>query len=148
MDCPLVSGTSTQLTCRIGLGSGLFANYPYNVDVLVANQGYALTSETYELRFVPKITSLSPNVGSVAGGTKIVIQGDGFLARSTVVFIDQYPFYVGNRATVTGSTIEIDTDFPYGTEGTVFLRFFQSQCQERLRSRSYLYHKVRIIFIH
>lgn len=75
VECALVSSSTTELTCRIGASSGLYPNYPYAVDILVANQGYALVSNTFELKFVPKVNSFSPNIGSVAGGTKVIIEG-------------------------------------------------------------------------
>lgn len=78
VDCALVSGSMGQLTCRLGANSGLYPNYLYGVEVLVANQGYALVGKTFEVGFVPKVDSVSPNVGSSAGGTKIRIQGEIF----------------------------------------------------------------------
>lgn len=74
--CAVTSSSSTQITCRIPANSGLYPNYPYNLEVLVANKGYALADQTFQMKFLPKVDSFTPNTGSVAGGTKILIQGE------------------------------------------------------------------------
>lgn len=74
--CVLTASSTTQITCRIPADSGLYPNYPYMLEVLVANQGYALAAETFEMKFVPKVDFFTPNSGSVAGGTRILIQGE------------------------------------------------------------------------
>lgn len=61
------------------------------------------------MNFLPKVTSLSTNTGSTAGGTKVVINGDGFLPSATVAFIGTVPYYIGKNAHITHNTIEINT---------------------------------------
>jgi hypothetical protein len=57
--CRLYSSSSTELTCKIGIGSGLFSNKFYEIEVLIKNQGYALHTDFYEITFLPVIVSVS-----------------------------------------------------------------------------------------
>lgn len=59
--------------------------------------------------FIPKVTTMMPHVGSVAGGTKMTLEGDGFLTKSTLVMIGQVPYYDGHNARINGSHIELNT---------------------------------------
>ena len=102
--CVPDSSSTTQLVCHIGLNSGLYANYDYQVEVLIKNSGYAIQETNFLVKFLPKVTSFTPRIGSVAGGTKVRIEGDGFLEKATVVIIGQTPYYENAKNVITNST--------------------------------------------
>jgi hypothetical protein len=58
-------------------------NKLYSIEVYVANQGYALPqSDVYsQISFRPVINRVTPNKGSILGGTLLTIYGDGFTAE-------------------------------------------------------------------
>ena len=93
MPCNLTSSSATQLVCQLGANSGLYANFNYNLEVLVKGKGYALQGDTFQLQFTPKVDSLSATTGSVAGGTQLIISGDGFIPESTLVIIGDTAYY-------------------------------------------------------
>ena len=70
--CVLTASSSTQLTCQLGKESGLYANFPYSLEVLIKGKGYALQTDDFQVMFVPKIDVVSPSTGSVAGGTEVI----------------------------------------------------------------------------
>ncbi|ROL45843.1 Fibrocystin-L [Anabarilius grahami] len=75
-ECELLQWTNESITC-------LLPTLPpamYNVRVRVGNQGYPLTSVGVNttIEFVLKVTSFSPYLGSLYGGTTITITGSGF----------------------------------------------------------------------
>jgi len=107
--CPLTSSSPTQLVCQLGANSGLRPNYPYKVRVRVANMGYALLNDTFTLKFVPKVVSVSVSSGSTAGGTLVSIGGDGFLPQSTVIVLGQTTYYHGHYAQVNATHIQLTT---------------------------------------
>jgi len=47
--------TTSQLFCRLGMGSGLAQGADHQVEVLVKNFGYALHSDTFKVTFMPKV---------------------------------------------------------------------------------------------
>lgn len=61
--CRLISSTSTSITCKIGLKSGLISNKSYQIEVLVKNIGYALHNHLNEIAFLPVILSVVPKKG-------------------------------------------------------------------------------------
>lgn len=78
--------TSNTLTCQLGMNSGLLPNQFYTLEVLVKNKGYALHQNGfYQVSFQSVITIITPDQGSVAGGTLITIEGDGFAPNSFVI---------------------------------------------------------------
>ncbi|CAF1300760.1 unnamed protein product, partial [Adineta ricciae] len=75
----IVSATSTQIIATLpSLTAGI-----YSVYVSTAN-GYARPSVSLEYRFY--VQSVSPQVGSLYGGTNVYIQGQGFDNSTTVNF--------------------------------------------------------------
>ena len=105
-NCPLTSSSPTKLTCKLGLDSGLIPGVSYNVEVAVKGIGYAVKTNTFSLEFLPKITSISPVIGSTAGGTLVTINGDGFMDKLSVVLIGSATYTNG---TVSSSQITIET---------------------------------------
>ncbi len=61
--CRLISSTSTSITCKIGLKSGLIPNKFYQIEVLVKNIGYALHNGLNQITFLPVILSIKPKKG-------------------------------------------------------------------------------------
>lgn len=57
--------------------------------------------DVYELSDAPRITSMTPLAGDIAGGTEVTIYGSGFSAGSTVTFdgITASSTYLGNHLT-------------------------------------------------
>ena len=104
--CPLTSSSSTKLTCKLGLNSGLIPGVSYNVEVAVKGIGYAVKTSTFTIQFLPKITSISPVIGSTAGGTMVTINGDGFVDKVSVVLISSATYSKGK---VSSSQITIET---------------------------------------
>ncbi|KAK9957826.1 hypothetical protein ABG768_012036 [Culter alburnus] len=75
-ECKLLQWTNESITC-------LLPTLPpamYNVRVRVGNQGYPLTSAGVNttIEYVLEVTSFSPSLGSLYGGTTITITGSGF----------------------------------------------------------------------
>ena len=62
--CATVSSSTTQITCKMGLNSGLVANTPYAIELLVKNVGYALQNDYYQINFLPSIISISKTQGT------------------------------------------------------------------------------------
>ena len=63
--CATQSSSTTQITCKLGLNSGLIPNVPYSIEVLIKNKGYALQNSFYRINFLPSISSVSKNEGSI-----------------------------------------------------------------------------------
>lgn len=104
--CPLVSNSSTELVCQLGLNSGLIPALANSLEVVVNNVGYALKNDSSQIQFQPQISSVVPLVSSTEGGLEVVITGDGFLDRSTVVQIGE-DYYSTDDLEVTASTVTI-----------------------------------------
>ena len=101
--CPIISSTSTELVCQISTNSGLLAGVSYSIQIQIANIGNAIHKNINSFKFIPSITSITPNIGinifylvkliiysilqtgSSNGGTSVQISGDGFLIDSAVV---------------------------------------------------------------
>ncbi|XP_036949440.1 PKHD1 like 1, tandem duplicate 1 isoform X2 [Acanthopagrus latus] len=74
-ECVIVQWTATNITCRLPvLPPGL-----YKVDVQVGNNGYPQTSSVNTtIEYILEIYSISPQFGSLLGGTKLTVFGSGF----------------------------------------------------------------------
>lgn len=108
--CPLTSSSTTQLVCIIGDDSGLLPNYPYQIEVNVKNIGFAVPSSVFTVQFSPVITSISPVIGSQAGGTQITIIGSGFIQKMTQIQIGNDIYSHGKGATVSYNSIVLTTN--------------------------------------
>ena len=74
-DLSTTSGTSTVFTGHL-TGTG----------TIHADAGGGLTADSGTITVTPTITSVSPNLGPIAGGTSVVISGSGFTGASAVTF--------------------------------------------------------------
>lgn len=112
--CPLSSSSTTQLICQIPMNeTQLQPNTNYQVDVLVKNIGYADYDSTFQIQFSPIITSITPDQGSINGGTQITISGYGF-SQYAYVQIGSIPYYYfynndKNNTVITFNKIIINT---------------------------------------
>lgn len=93
INCPIKTSSSSQLVCQFDSNTSLQPNVAYSIEVLVKNIGYALQNRTYLLRFLPSVTSVSQNVGSLMGGARLILLGKGFIASNTLVQIGQNYYY-------------------------------------------------------
>ncbi|XP_071944840.1 fibrocystin-L-like [Antedon mediterranea] len=84
--CSVTFSNKTLIECTIATNNTLLVGYYHEISVNVKNQGYAinvidtLAARSYIL--VPSITSVDPSEGSLAGGTVLTIEGNGFAASS------------------------------------------------------------------
>ncbi len=108
--CGSVSfGTSTSLSCTApALAAGTYGVFVTNPD----GQSSATVNLTYNP--APTISSVSPYLGPISGGTAVVITGTGFLSGATVTF-------GGSAATgvSVASSTSITATTPSGTVGAV-----------------------------
>ena len=76
----VVVNSLTQITCRTG------ANAAGAVDVIVTNTDGQSGTRINSFFYVdaPTVTSISPSVGSLSGGTSVTITGTGFFSGATV----------------------------------------------------------------
>ncbi len=80
--CSVTSSSATSISCTLGKNSGLKADTLYNIEVTVDNIGYAVPTGSFPMQFQPVIVSISPQVGSTAGGSLVTISGDGFTQQT------------------------------------------------------------------
>ncbi len=90
-ECNVRSSTNSVITCRIDTTNSPPVNKHLKVSLHVNNRGYALVATSSPVnetvRLHPIVTSITPNEGSAAGGTKVHIQGSGFKGDSAIVTI-------------------------------------------------------------
>lgn len=132
--CPLESSTSTQLVCTLGSGSGLEANVPHYVQVKVKNFGFAQNNQSqFSVKFIPKVVSFSPAIGSTAGGTNLTIIGDGFDRNNTLIIIGSSAYFQGQGAEITENSISITTSSSTSNavhEIQVFVNNLKAACDD------------------
>ncbi len=75
----------TSLTCRSPAGSG---SAPVTV---TANGSTSSTSEAPTFSYAPRIVSITPNLGPIAGGQTVTIIGANFVPNATSVTFDGVP---------------------------------------------------------
>ena len=130
--CATVSSTSTQITCKLGLNSGLVPGTLYPIEVLLKNVGYAIQNAVYQISFLPVISAISTNQGSIAGGTLVNITGDGFVSALTLLDLDvtRYSQSLQN-AQITYNSISVTTALDQaGTfEMLVHVNAIQALCE-------------------
>ncbi|CAK8682970.1 unnamed protein product [Clavelina lepadiformis] len=84
--------TNATITCQIPASEELAVGIYHPVVVNVDGKGDALLQMQSLIKrlfaLTPLITGISPNKGSLAGGTKITIQGSGFTNKSVVVITE------------------------------------------------------------
>ncbi|XP_076825074.1 fibrocystin-L-like [Clavelina lepadiformis] len=85
--------TNATITCQISASEELAVGIYHPVVVNVDGKGDALlqmqSQKKRSFALTPLITRISPNMGSLAGGTKITIQGSGFTNKSNVIIAKQ-----------------------------------------------------------
>lgn len=130
--CQIISASTTEITCRVGLNSGLVANTVYPVQLAVNNYGFAVKDTLFTVRFFPRVTNFTPTVGSTAGGSKIVITGDGFIPNNTLIIIGTSSYHQSSNAYISNNMIIVET-FP-STEATheiqIFVDRLKAVCDE------------------
>ncbi|XP_076824499.1 fibrocystin-L-like isoform X2 [Clavelina lepadiformis] len=91
--CEVTGTTTTAITCQILASEELAVGIYHPVVVNVDGNGDALLQMQSKIKrsfaLTPLITGVSPNMGSLAGGTKITIQGSGFTTQSEVKIAEQ-----------------------------------------------------------
>ncbi|CAK8682966.1 unnamed protein product [Clavelina lepadiformis] len=91
--CEVTGTTTTAITCKISASEELAVGFYHPVVVNVDGKGDALLQMQSLIKrsfaLTPLITGVSPNMGSLAGGTKITIQGSGFTTQSEVKIAEQ-----------------------------------------------------------
>ncbi len=63
--CPITSSSATQIVCQIGSNSGLIPGIKYGIEVQIKNSGNSIQNSWYAFNFIPKITSITPNIGEL-----------------------------------------------------------------------------------
>ena len=72
--CDVITWTDTEIVCSLpSLASGT-----YDIVIETRSNGYADTTALSSITYNFKVSSISPRVGSLIGGTKMVINGEGF----------------------------------------------------------------------
>lgn len=92
---------ATTVTCRTG------ARAAATVNVSVVNDnGTGTLNSAYVYRAAPTVTSVSPNMGVIAGGTSVTITGTGFLTGAIATFsgVSCSALTVVNATTITCTT--------------------------------------------
>ena len=79
--CDVLSSTNTQIICKIDTTNNPPINTDMTVSVRVDSRGYAHSvvnnSADAKLKLEPTIDSITPQTGSIAGGTVVIIKGTG-----------------------------------------------------------------------
>ncbi|XP_042362122.1 fibrocystin-L-like [Plectropomus leopardus] len=95
-ECVTVQWTATRITCRLPvLPPGM-----YKVDVQVGNNGYPQTSSGVNatIEYILEVHSVSPQLGSLMGGTRLTVSGSGFSNNTS-----------DNKVSIGGSECEVKT---------------------------------------
>lgn len=125
-----MSSSATEVTCKLGLNSGLVANNFYSIELLIKNKGYALQNNYYQVKFLPVITSITSTEGSLAGGAQLSVSGDGFVSSKTLVVLGSSSYQAKTNANITYTAINLETiTNQAGTyELSVFVNGEQAAC--------------------
>lgn len=87
--CTVASSTATSVTCTMDLSQSPVPFEPLTVSVLVKGLGYAIVTpavnHTTTFELIPSVESFAPKRGSIAGGTTVVITGQGFVDGMSVM---------------------------------------------------------------
>ena len=84
--CQVISSNETTITCQLSTAKSPPSGEQLDVAVKVLNRGFAFvkaaSGETTQFTLKPSITAVSPSSGSQAGGTRLMISGNGFSENS------------------------------------------------------------------
>jgi hypothetical protein len=127
---PTVSLTLTSITCGI---PALIATV-YSVTVTNSDSQPGSLASAYTARAAPTVTSASPSVGPVAGGTAITITGTGFYTGASVTI---------NALTCTGPTVVSSTSItcttPANAAGAYTIAVTNADTQTGSKASGYTY---------
>ena len=130
------NSTHNEITCQLRKDSGLKSGIAYSVEVLVKNFGFALHDGSFSVNYLPKVTDIYPLSGSVKGGTKVNIIGDGFNGQTTFAKIGPKIYYPGVNLLVTNSKI-ILTTYPTDEGSYVVQVFVDNKAVEHSGSNTF-----------
>lgn len=105
--CEIEASSENSISCKIGSNSNLLSNRLYGIEVMKKNVGYALHNKFYEINFQSNVQSITPQVGSTTGGTKVAINGGGFTQDTYVVI--GHNVYTRHTATIEFNSIILIT---------------------------------------
>lgn len=106
--CSVTKSASSHITCTVGQLVG----GQHEVAVQVNNEGFASSSGKVIFTYVVTINSVSPQRGSIAGGTVLTIKGDGFgdvAEKSTVTLGDSLCVVLNSNLTIIKCITSVHT---------------------------------------
>ena len=87
--CNVETSTTTSITCRLDISEAPRPFERLGVSVKIAGLGQAIVApsanRTTFFELIPSLNVLNPTVGSVVGGTKMTIKGQGFVPGMQVM---------------------------------------------------------------
>ena len=106
---------------------------PKDVVVLNPDRQEVILREGFTYNPMPTIRSISPNHGSTSGGTKLLIEGTGFLQGAKVV--------IGKRAATTEvkSDSMIEAVVPANPQGVFDVRIINPDTQEAVKHKGFIF---------
>ena len=106
-DIAVINSTTITAYTPAGVSGAATVTVMVNGQSASLNDGFTYTG-------IPTVTSISPNIGSTAGGTPVTITGTNFASGATVMFGGSA---ATNVAVINGTTITANT--PAGASGMV-----------------------------
>jgi hypothetical protein len=127
--CAVSSNTATEIVCSIGTNSGLVPNLKNVIEVRAKNAGFALHTDAFPIQFIPKITTVSHNAGSLNGGNEVTITGDGFVPSATTIVLGS-SVYTAQNAEITYTSITFVTNAEQADtyDITVYVNGYTVEC--------------------
>ena len=130
--CVVTFSNESMIVCRLDTSKSPQAGVRRQVSVQVANRGHAMVFDEQPTHFVlkPRVTSLSPQDGSIKGGTKVTISGDGFSQNiaENVVLIGGKTCAVTSALFDSIVCITQESDRESGQKATVTVSGIESEC--------------------
>ena len=153
--CPVISSNKTQLICQIAGNSGLIGGTLYPFDVQIKKTGYAIKRDIFTFTFMSSINSITPNtgirltlmlqylkftllfysIGSINGGTNVIITGNGFSPDSTTITLGTMKFTKNNAvieyskiSLITNSASNLTVNLNVNVNGLDSICIVQSNC--------------------
>ena len=118
-DCPVVTESTTSITCTAAPGTGLVVAKVTNADEQFGSLASAIT-----YRAAPTISVIQPAIGLTTENTEVLITGTGFLTGATVM--------VGSNPCtniVVASTTSISCKTPTASSGLVAVTIVNTDLQ-------------------
>ena len=86
--CDVLNSTSESITCRLNTSKSPMPFERLEISVQVRGLGQAIVApavnHTTSFEFIPSVEAITPRRGSIAGGTTVVIRGQGFVNGTSV----------------------------------------------------------------